>query len=96
MTKPLTKTEQVLKIHPTPGAHPAKAPSTSRKKAFKPRVRAPNEALPITSMDWRKSTYTAVRKTPMRPGAEDALACPSRSGNLYYYPLTKELGPRKS
>lgn len=92
MTKPLTKTEKVLKMHPSPGSNPPnKMPPNKAKRTapFVKRQRAVNEALPKTSNGWKDTHYVPTRQTPLRPGSEDALACPSRTNNSYFYPLTK-------
>lgn len=91
MTKPLTKAQQVLKTFPTPGTNATdKMPPNKAKRAtpFVKRVRAVNEALPKTSADWRDSDYEPTRRSPLRPGSQDALAYPSRTNDSYFYPLT--------
>lgn len=94
--KPLTRTERVLKAYPTPGSQPlVPTGRASRAKPYVRRKRAENEALSRTVGDWRKTVYKPTRVSPLRPGAEDALTHPSRVGSTYYYPLTKEYGPRK-
>lgn len=97
MTKPLNRTreEAVLRVFPTPGTIGTDVGPVRKRRALVnppatyalPKVK--DAAGPAERSDWKGTTYVPARVSPLRPGSEDFLLCPSRIGDEYFYPLGK-------
>ena len=96
MTQPLNRSreEAILRTYPTPGTLGTDvSPVKTRAKGKPARYSTPKKpgmALPACSATWKNTFYKPERASPLRPGSEDFLACPSRTGDKYRYPLTGE------